>query len=196
MIALLEGKLVEKEPTHLIVNCGGVGYLLHISLNTFGAVKDEAVRLHTHLNVKEDALTLYGFATKEERELFVDLIGISGVGPSTALMVLSSLPPAELHQVIVSGNLPALQRVKGIGAKTAQRILLELGEVRRKKGLPTDSLISSQRPSNSLRDEALTALVTLGLPRAAAEKSVDKLLTQPTPPESLEVLLREALRGA
>ncbi len=196
MIGLLDGKLIEKEPTHVILSCAGVGYLVHISLNTFGALKDEAVRLHTHLSVKEDSLTLFGFVTKEERELFLELIGISGVGPSTALMVLSSLPPQELHQVIINGNLPALQRVKGIGAKTAQRILLELGEVRRKKGLLGDSHTSSTRPSNSLRDEALTALVTLGLPRAAAEKSVDKLLSQTTPPDNLEVLLREALRNA
>ena len=135
MIAYLRGKLVHKEPTHVIVDVGGVGYQSSISFNTFADVKDkDEIKLHTYLHVREDAQILYGFATEAERTMFVHLISVNGVGPNTAIMVLSSLTPADLKTAILREEVATLQAVKGIGAKTALRLILELRDKLLKTG--------------------------------------------------------------
>ena len=127
MYAYLQGKLVFKDPTYVIIDINGVGYEVKISLNTFSQIKDEeAIKLYIHFHVKEDAQTLFGFSNKDEKKLFLHLISISGVGPSTGLMVLSSLSPEEVENAIISEDVRTIQGVKGIGAKTAHRIILEL----------------------------------------------------------------------
>ena len=127
MIEHLSGRLIEKNPTHLVIECGGVGYFVNISLNTFAALPDqEALKIYTHLQVREDAHTLYGFYTPGEREIFRLLLSVSGVGASTARTMLSSMTPAQIRDAIASGDVPSIQAVKGIGAKTAQRVILDL----------------------------------------------------------------------
>jgi len=133
MITHIRGKLIEKNPTFVVVESNGIGYLLHISLNTFSKITDsEAIFLHTHLQVKEDSHTLYGFISKIEREIFRLLISVSGVGPSIARTMLSSMTTDEIQQAIASGNVGVIQSVKGIGAKTAQRVLVDLKDKLRK----------------------------------------------------------------
>jgi len=198
MIAYIQGKLAHKDPTSVVIETSGVGYLIKISLNTYGAIKnEESIRLHTYLSIKEDAHTLYGFVEAEEKRLFMELISISGVGPGTALMVLSSLPPDELHQAIVSEDLRTIQGVKGIGAKTAQRIILEL-----KDKLKKDSFVAAtdNRPvafaHNKIRSEALAALVTLGIAKAVAEKNIDSIIKKEGTAIVLEQLIKLALKSS
>lgn len=199
MIAYIQGKLAHKDPTMVIVETAGLGYQVKISLNTYGAIKnEEAIRLHTYLSIKEDSHTLYGFVEEEEKRLFMELISISGVGPGTALMVLSSLPPEELHHAIVTENLRIIQGVKGIGAKTAQRIILEL-----KDKLKKDTVVggtSEIRPAgfahNKTRSEALAALVTLGIAKAAAEKNIDTIMKKEGNAITLELLIKLALKSS
>ncbi len=196
MIAFLEGKLIEKEPTHLIMEVGGVGYEVKISLNTFSSVKSlENVKIHTHLHVKEDAHTLYGFFDNSEKARFLDLISISGVGPSTALMTLSSLSPEELQAAIANENVAVIQSVKGLGAKTAQRIVLELKDKMRKEDLLDKSVGFSPSIDNTLRTEALSALTTLGISKPAAEKSLNAILKEHGD-LSLEEIIKLALKRA
>ncbi len=194
MIAYLRGKLVHKEPTHVIVDVGGVGYQASISLNTFSDIKDrEDIRLATYLHVREDAHLLFGFSTEAEKELFLNLISVNGVGPNTAIVMLSSLPPAELRAAILREDARTLQAVKGIGGKTAQRLILELRDkLRRSSGDP----ILTGSPGNTLRQEALTALVTLGISRSAAEASIDGVLRKAGNTISLEDLVKQALKNA
>jgi Holliday junction DNA helicase RuvA len=195
MIAFLSGRLVSKEPTHVILDVNGVGYHVHISLQTFSDIKDqEALRLSTYLQVREDAHILYGFATEAERQMFLHLISVNGVGPSTALMVLSYLAPADLRQAIVSENAAALQAIKGIGGKTAQRLILELKDKVRKEGWEESA--PAQPAHNKIKQEALTALVTLGIARNAAEKSIDSVLKQRGTSLTLEELVKQALKNA
>jgi holliday junction DNA helicase RuvA len=198
MIAYIQGKLAHKDPTMVVIDAGGLGYQIKISLNTYGAIKnEEAIRLHTYLSIKEDAHTLYGFVEAEEKRLFMELISISGVGPGTALMVLSSLPPEELHQAIVSEDLRTIQGVKGIGAKTAQRIILELKDKLKKDNFAT---VTDTRPvafaHNKVRSEALAALVTLGIAKAVAEKNIDSILKREGNGLALEQLIKHALKSA
>ncbi|MHA7101897.1 Holliday junction branch migration protein RuvA [Roseivirga pacifica] len=197
MFSYLNGKLAYKDPTFVIIDINGVGYDVKISLHTFSQIKDqENIKLHTYLHIKEDAHTLFGFAEDKEKKLFLQLISISGVGPSTGLMVLSSLGPHETEQAILSEDVRAIQGVKGIGAKTAQRIILELKDKVGKDG-DSDSLInipSSNR--NAIRNEALAALVTLGINKNAAQKSIDKILKQNSGDLSLEDLIKLALKAA
>lgn len=194
MIAYLRGKLVHKEPTHVIVDVGGIGYEATISLNTFAEIKDrEDVRLSTYLHVREDAQLLFGFSTEAEKTMFLNLISINGVGPNTAMVMLSSLPPNELKAAILREDAATLQAVKGIGAKTAQRIILELRDKLRKGGDPGSTLGGS--PGNTLRQEALTALITLGVSRVAAEQNVDAVLRKTGNTLSLEDLVKQALKN-
>ncbi|MBK8290345.1 MAG: Holliday junction branch migration protein RuvA [Flammeovirgaceae bacterium] len=196
MIAYLKGKLIHKEPTYVVLEVNGIGYQVSISLNTFSEIKDqEDLRLSTYMHVREDAHILYGFATDAEKQMFQYLISVNGVGPNTALVVLSYLPPNELKGAIVREDAGVLQAVKGIGGKTAQRIILELKDKLRKD----PSLEDTEKPGlvrNTMRHEALTALVTLGITRVAAEKSVDSVLKKSGNTISLEELVKQALKNA
>ena len=197
MINYLSGKLVIKDPTYVVVDVGGVGYEAKISLSTFASVKNlDSVKLYTHLHIKEDAHTLYGFYEPSEKKRFLDLISISGVGPSTGLMILSSLSPEELQQAIVHDNVPVIQKVKGIGLKTAQRVVLELKDKMKKEGLLDKSVDISIKFDNTLRTEALSALTTLGIAKPAAEKSVDLVLKEHGQEIKLEDLIKQALKRA
>lgn len=173
MITQIQGKLIEKNPSFVIIDCNGVGYLLRISLQTYSKLpNDEFCMLFTHLSIKEDAHTLYGFFDKDERELFRQLISVSGVGPNTAQMILSSLTPHEIQQAILTDNAKVLQGVKGIGGKTAQRIILDLKDKIAKLGITANSSTSY----NTIREEALSALTMLGFSKSSIEKSIDQEL--------------------
>ena len=195
MIAFLKGKLVLKEPTFVIIEVNGIGYQVSISLNTFSEIANkETIQLSTYLQVREDAHILYGFSNPAEKIMFQNLISVNGVGPNTAMIMLSYLPPDELHQAIVSENVGALQAVKGIGGKTAQRIILELKDKLRKE--PTGSTGIGGIRHNTTRQEALTALMTLGIGKGAAEKSIDTVLKKSGNTISLEELVKMALKNA
>jgi len=197
MFAYLKGKLAHKDPTFVILDINGVGYEVKISLNTFSKIKDqENIQLFTHFYVKEDAQVLFGFADIHEKQTFLHLVSISGVGPSTGLMVLSSLTPQEVEQAILSEDVLTIQGVKGIGAKTAQRIILELKDKVGKDNSGGDLLNLPISRQNTTRNEALAALVTLGINKAAAQKSVDKVLKGSSSDISLEDLIKLALKAA
>ena len=168
MITQIKGRLVEKNPTYVVIDCGGVGYLLHISLYTFSAIPDgEAILLYTHLSVKEDSHTLFGFINKTEREIFKLLISVSGVGPSIARTMLSSMNTDEIQQAIATENIALIQSVKGIGAKTAQRVIIDLKD-KILKTFDIDTISVSQ--SNTNKEEALSALEVLGFNRKQSDK--------------------------
>ncbi|MFT4857124.1 MAG: Holliday junction DNA helicase RuvA [Algoriphagus sp.] len=196
MIAYLSGKLVIKDPTYVIIDVGGIGYQVKISLQTYSRIKDEEqVRLLTFLHIKEDAHTLYGFKEEDEKRLFLLLIGINGVGPNTGLMILSSLSTEEIEHAILSGDVGTIQHVKGIGTKTAQRIILELKDKVGKAG--SDGVTASLgflKSSNKTREEALQALITLGFPKAAAEKNIATVLKKTVGEISLEDLIKASLK--
>ena len=196
MIAFLKGKLVHKEPTFVIIEVNGVGYQVNISLNTFSEIKDrEDIKLSTYLQVREDAHILYGFSNEAEKAMFQNLISVNGVGPNTAMVVLSYLPPAELKAAIVREDAATLQAVKGIGGKTALRLILELKDKLRKE--PTEETPGIPGGiRNTMRHEALSALVTLGINKASAEKSVDTVLKKSGNTISLEELVKQALKNA
>ncbi len=197
MFAYLKGKLVHKDPTFVILDIGGVGYEVKVSLNTFSKIKDqENIQLFTHFHVKEDAQTLFGFADTHEKQVFLHLTSISGVGPSTGLMVLSSLSPEEVEQAILSEDVRTIQAVKGIGAKTAQRIILELKDKVGKSTETGDLINIPISGKNAIRNEALAALVTLGINKAAAQKSIDKILKTSPNELSLEEVIKLALKTA
>ena len=190
MITQLRGRLVEKSPTSLVIDCQGVGYLVNISLFTYGQLTDdENIQLYTHLQVREDAHTLYGFSTDLERQLFRLLFGISGIGANTARTMLSSLSPSEIGQAIQSDQVNVIQSVKGIGAKTAQRVVIELRD--KVQAVIADSGISAVS-SNTNREEALSALVVLGYQTKSCVKILDELLSMDSE-MSVERLIRNAL---
>ena len=190
MITQLRGRLVEKSPTSVVIDCQGVGYLVNISLFTYGQLTDdENIQLYTHLQVREDAHTLYGFSTDLERQLFRLLIGISGIGANTARTMLSSLSPSEIGQAILSDQVNVIQSVKGIGAKTAQRVVIELRD--KVQAVIADSGISAVS-SNTNREEALSALVVLGYQTKSCVKILDELLSMDAE-MSVERLIRNAL---
>ncbi|SDS16766.1 Holliday junction branch migration protein RuvA [Gramella sp. MAR_2010_147] len=191
MIHHLKGQLIEKNPTYVVIECNGIGYSVNISLHTFSLIPDsEAVSLYTHLQVKEDSHTLYGFAEKSEREIFRLLISVSGVGTSTARMMLSSLQPREVTEAIAAGDVPTIQSVKGIGAKTAQRVILDLKD-KVLKVLGDDEVFVSQ--SNTNKEEALSALEILGYNRRQAGKVVEKILKE-DPESTVESIIKLALK--
>jgi len=192
MITQIKGRLVEKTPTYVVIDCSGVGYLLHISLNTFSSLPDsEAITLYSHLTVKEDSHTLYGFINKTEREIFRLLISVSGVGPSIARTMLSSMSSEEIQQAIATENIALIQSVKGIGAKTAQRVIIDLKD----KILKTfDMDAISLAPSNTNKDEALSALEVLGFNRKQSEKVLNAILKEQID-ATVEVLIKKALKS-
>ena len=192
MIAHIQGRLVEKTPTDVVIECNGVGYHINISLHTFSLIPDgENLKLFTFLQVREDAHTLYGFIEKQERELFKLLISVSGVGANTARTMLSSLQPTQIIQAIASNDVGTIQGVKGIGAKTAQRVILDLKDkVLKVYDLEDVSVVQN----NTNKDEALSALEVLGFNRKAAEKVIDKIVKD-APNASVEQLIKQALKN-
>ncbi len=192
MITHIRGKLVEKNPTYTIIECNGVGYFLHISLNTYSKIPDiEAVKLFTYLSIKEDSHTLFGFFDRIEREIFKLLISVSGVGTSIARTMLSSMTPEQIQQAIASEDVATIQSVKGIGAKTAQRVIIDL----RDKILKTYQLDEDSIPSNNtIREEALSALEVLGFSRKQVDRLVQKII-QETPDITLENIIKQALKN-
>ncbi len=192
MITHLSGKLVEKNPTYVIVECNGVGYFLNISLHTFSLLpSDENLRIYTHLQVKEDSHTLFGFMEKAEREIFLLLISISGIGPSIARTMLSSLNPTQVRDAIANGEVATIQAVKGIGAKTAQRVIVELKD----KVLKVQNMDEVSLPSNNTtKEEALSALEVLGFNRRQSEKAVDRVLSQESS-LGVEDIIKQALKN-
>ena len=197
MITYLNGEIVEKDPTFLVMEVAGIGYEIKISLNTYGHLKDTSkTKLHTHLHIKEDSHTLFVFHEESEKKRFLDLISISGVGPSTALMVLSSLAAEELQSAIINGDTKTISGVKGIGLKTAQRIILELKDKISKEDLLDKAVGITLNKGNRVKNEALSALATLGINKAAAEKSIDRIMKDKDGNISLEELIKLALKRA
>lgn len=198
MITYLRGLLSELSPTNAIIDCGGVGYLVGISLNTYSTLSTQSgeVKLHTVQIIREDSHQLYGFASKDERELFVLLTSVSGIGPNTARVILSQYNTQELGSILSLGQVDALKAVKGIGLKTAQRIILEL-----KGKLKLDETdLSSQALGNGsaattskTSEEAISALKILGYPEAAAQKTVRTLIST-SPLLSVEDIIKQALK--
>jgi Holliday junction DNA helicase RuvA len=189
MISRLNGRLIEKNPTDLLIECGGVGYEVKISLNTFSVLPNqEAIVIYTKQIIREDAHMLYGFASKDEREMFTHLISVSGIGPNTAIIMLSSMTPDEIAQAIVSEDVSRIQKVKGIGTKTAQRVIIDLKGKVAKMELGTENIFSL---NNRNRFDALNALVSLGFDKKSAEKVLDKIDTGTL---TVEELIKEALR--
>ena len=192
MIEYVRGKIEEITPAYVVVEtAGGVGYMLNISLNAYTKLQSEReARLYVYEAIREDAYVLYGFTDKHEREVFMLLITVSGVGPNTARMILSSLTPADLEAVISGGNVGALKSVKGIGAKTAQRIIVDLKD---KINTTGDSLLIHTQIENEAYEEALAALIMLGFTRQMSEKALKKLYAE-NPKVTVEQAIKQALK--
>lgn len=192
MIAHIEGKLSVKTPTYVVVDCGGVGYSIQVSLHTYEQLgNSENVRLLTHLVIKEDSHTLYGFMQDDERQLFTQLISVSGVGPNTARLMLSSLKPADIRQAISEGNWALIKTVKGIGEKTAQKVVIDLKNKVQKSDVAGELSLVSNR--NNKIDEALAALTMLGFSKNEAEKALLKTRQQ-NPEYTVEELVKHTLK--
>ena len=190
MITQLIGRLAEKSPTEVVIDCNGVGYLVHISLHTYSQLsRDENIKLFTHLQVKEDSHTLFGFFTTIERAVFQQLISVSGIGASTARTMLSSLEPQQIQRAIVSEDLATIKSVKGIGLKTAQRVLIELKD--KMLNLFEGEEIQAFS-NNTIKEEALSALEVLGYSRKQSEKVIDNVI-QSSPDSTVEALIKAAL---
>ncbi|HRD44342.1 MAG TPA: Holliday junction branch migration protein RuvA [Ferruginibacter sp.] len=193
MIAYLEGKLAFKSPALVYLDVNGIGYEVHISLHTYIALQSlEKVKLYTYLQIKEDAHTLYGFFELQEKEIFVLLIGVSGVGAATARMLLSSLKPKEVITAILVGNSKALEAIKGIGKKTAERLVLELRDKVQRQDNTGEMLTSS---NNTMEYDALNALTALGIPKSQAEQAIKKVTGTETGALQLEDLIKKALKA-
>lgn len=192
MIAFLKGRLVEKTPTDIIIDCNGIGYQVHISLHSYSLIKDtEALQIYTYLQIKEDAHTLYGFVEKVERELFKLLISVSGIGGNTARNMLSYVPPKELIQAIALNDIKTIQSIKGIGLKTAQRVVIDLQEkVQKLYGIEELSVPAN----NTNAEEALSALEVLGFVRKNTEKVVKKIVAH-DPQATVEQIIKSALKS-
>ncbi len=192
MYEFIKGKLVEKNPGYAVVEAGGIGYLLNISIHTYSVLKeDEACMLYTHLVVREDDMLLYGFAEPGERELFRQLITVSGVGVNTARMILSSLSPEEVYEAIAAGDAALLQRVKGIGGKTAQRIIIDLKDKVSRELIPHEK---SGFLHNTKKEEALSGLIILGFPKMVAEKALSRVIDTEGTSLTVEQLIKQALK--
>ncbi|ASU36036.1 Holliday junction branch migration protein RuvA [Mucilaginibacter xinganensis] len=192
MYAYIDGKLVFKSAAFVVIDAGGVGYHINISLNTYSKIgSGERCKLFTWLHVKEDSHTLYGFVDEGERRLFLHLISISGIGPNTGRMMLSSITPEEIRDAIISGNVALIQRIKGIGPKSAQRVILELQDKLRKEGSDTLSTVPLNK---TVREEALSALVMLGFVRNSVEKVLDNEISKNND-LTVEQLIKSALKA-
>ncbi len=194
MYDYISGKIAELNPAFAVVDNHGMGYMINISLTTFNEVSkipnDEAAKLYIYEAIREDAHVLFGFSSKHERELFLMLISVSGVGPNTARMILSSLSPADLEQCIASGNVGMLKSVKGIGAKTAQRIIVDLKD---KIKMASDTLLDNNNAPSAVYDEALSALVMLGFTQQMSQKALRKLLKE-EPSITVEEAIKKSLK--
>ncbi len=192
MINFLRGKLAEKSPTQIVIDCNGVGYEVNISLYSYGMLpEDEAITIYTYLQVREDAQVLYGFMDKSERDVFTKLISVSGIGASTARMMFSSLTPEEVVNAIANADVETIKSVKGIGLKTAQRVIVDLKDKITKIDVANEVL---PLQNNTHKDEALSALVTLGYSKKQAEKTVLKILKE-TPEASIEQIIKSSLKN-
>ncbi len=192
MITHLKGRLVEKNPTHVVIDCNGVGYFVNISLHTYSLIPDhELIQLYTHLQIKEDAHTLFGFMEQGEREIFRLLLSVSGIGASIARTMLSSMTPIQIRDAIAQGDVPSIQGIKGIGAKTAQRVILDLKD-KVLKIYDLDEVYPNSNNTN--KEEALSALEVLGFQRKQAEKAVDKVISQDAS-LSVEDIIKLALKN-
>ena len=192
MIAHIQGKLVEKNPTNVVIDCGGVGYDINISLHTFSLLPaTDNIKLFTHVQIKEDAHTLFGFVEKSEREIFKMLLSVSGIGASIARTMLSSIAPREIIQAIATADLPRIQSIKGIGSKTAQRVILDLKD-KVLKLYDIDEVSLTQNNTN--RDEALSALEVLGFIRRTSERVVEKIIKD-NPDATVETIIKQALKN-
>ena len=192
MITHIRGRLVEKSPTAVVIDCNGVGYFIHISLHTFSQLKDdESIKLLTHLQIKEDAHQLYGFATSMERVIFRLLISVSGIGTNTARTMLSSLTPKQIREGIAAEDVALIQSVKGIGLKTAQRVIIDLKDKILKIYDIDETLLISD---NTNKDEALSALEVLGFAKKNSERMVVKIISN-NPDASVELIIKEALKN-
>jgi holliday junction DNA helicase RuvA len=190
MITHLNGRLIEKNPTNLIIECGGVGYFVKISLNTFSAIgSTESVKVLTQQIIREDAHLLFGFATPEERDVFNFLLSVSGIGPNTAILMLSSMSPNEIANAIQTEDVRSIQAIKGIGAKTAQRVIIDLKDKMLK--VEWSDATNIFVGNNTNRFDALTALISLGFDKKSAEKAIEKIATGD---ESVEELIKGALK--
>ncbi|HAK78523.1 Holliday junction DNA helicase RuvA [Runella defluvii] len=196
MIAYLHGKLAHKDPAYVIIDVGGVGYEVKVSLQTFGALPNvgDSCKIYTYQQIREDAHTLYGFAEPTEKTLFLDLVSVSGVGSATALIMLSSLSAPEIKQAIVNEDVKLIQTIKGIGGKTAQRVIIDLKDKIKKEGLIAPQPNVFMAANSQVRSEALAALVMLGIPKPTAEKSVDTILKREGDQITVEQLIKLALR--
>ena len=189
MITQIKGRLIEKSPTELVIDCNGVGYSINISLNTYSQISDdENIKLFTHLIIKEDSHSLYGFFKKSERSLFKLLISVSGVGASTARMMLSSLSPGEIISAIMSGSVQIIQSIKGIGTKTAQRVILELKD----KVMMLDEYENEHLTLTNESTEASSALEVLGYSQKQTSKILTQILSE-NPGINVETLIKKAL---
>ena len=192
MITHIQGKLVEKNPTNVVIDCNGAGYLINISLHTFSQIPDkELLKLFTHLQVKEDSHTLFGFCTLAEREIFRLLISVSGIGASITRTMLSSLTPKQVRDGIASEDVALIQSVKGIGLKTAQRVIIELKD-KVLKIYDIDEVAPSG--SNTNKDEALSALEVLGFAKKQSGRIVEKIISG-QPDANVETIIKEALKN-
>lgn len=192
MIEFISGKVVEKTPTYAVIDVNGVGYVMSISLTTYSALENKPeYKLYTHLAIREDAHTLYGFSEQSERQLFRQLISVSGIGPSTARMILSSLSVTELHQAIVDKNIALLKSVKGVGPKSAERIIIDLKDKLEKEGYKA---LGTNTSNNTFKNEALSALVMLGFANQVANKAIESALRMDTSINSVEKLIKAALK--
>jgi Holliday junction DNA helicase RuvA len=192
MITHIQGKLVEKNPTDVVIECNGVGYAINISLHTYSQISDnEHLKLYTHLQIKEDAHTLYGFSSLMEREIFRLLISVSGIGANIARTMLSSLTPAQIKEGIAREDVAMIQAIKGIGAKTAQRVIIDLKDkVLKVHGIDEVSVSKD----NTNKNEALSALEVLGFVKKQAERVVDKILVS-HPDATVETIIKQALKN-
>ncbi len=194
MISYIKGEITFKNPTYVIVEAGGIGYHLNISLHTYAKVeKLENVKLLTFFHVKEDAQTLYGFAEDSERQLFIKLISVSGIGPNTARIILSSMTAEETRAAIISEDVLAFKKVKGVGPKTAKRIILDLKDKILKESDGQPALVAPG--SNTIRDEALSALLALGFNRIKVQKTLNNILTTQPGIKTVEDLIKVALKN-
>ncbi|MDX1349428.1 MAG: Holliday junction branch migration protein RuvA [Putridiphycobacter sp.] len=189
MITHLNGQLIEKTPTYVVLECNGVGYIAKVSLNTFSTLpNDGPLKLYTQLQVREDAHTLYGFSKKQEREMFNHLISVSGIGANTAILMLSAMTADEIANAIVNEQVDAIKSIKGIGLKTAQRVIVDLKSKMEKVEFSSENIFSS---NNTNKFEALTALSALGFDKKKAELAINKVVSDD---QTVEDLIKQALR--
>jgi Holliday junction DNA helicase RuvA len=192
MIHHLNGRLIEKHPSHVIIECSGIGYFVNISLHTYEKIgPSESIKLFTYLSIREDSHTLFGFAEADERVMYKQLISISGIGPSTAIVILSALGPKQLKEALLNEEVAILQSIKGIGGKTAQRMVIELKDKMEKDTEIELQLVGGQR---EIKKEALSALQVLGFDRKRVEKTVDRIIKKLPEDVAVEALIKNVLK--